>query len=231
MGNSQDLTRAEPAIHDPSPAMDRYILANLFTHDAQVPESTAMPCPRRSWSVLLGRTALLVALLFMAACDRSLEPLAAADPGERRDFVGNWSATGTRQLLALDAGHWAAIFDVSGSLLLTGAQRPSLGFKAEVIGFSDSQTGVQARSVWTDEHGEQVFSELVGQEAGPGQPIEGRFIGGTGRYAGVTGEYRFAWQHLIPAEDGRVSGRVVGLKGWARLRAPEAAPPPAGDPR
>ncbi len=190
-----------------------------------------MCCPSRSAIVLLWRAALLVVLPVMAACERPVEPQGTADPGERRDFVGNWSATGTRQMLVLDAGHWAAIFDVSGSLLLTGAQRPSLGFKAQVIGFSDSQTGVQARSVWTDEHGEQVFSTLVGKEAGPGQPIEGRFIGGTGRYAGVTGEYRFAWQHLIPAENGRVSGRVVGLQGWARLRAPEAAPPPAGDPR
>jgi hypothetical protein len=145
--------------------------------------------------------------------------------------VGNWSATGTRQTLVLDAGHWAAIFRLSGSLLLTGEQRPGVGFKSEVIGFSDSRSGIQARSVWTDEHGDKVFSELVGAEAGPGKPIEGRFIGGSGRYAGVTGEYSFEWQHLVDSEDGRVSGRVVGLKGWARLGSRDAVPPPEGDQR
>jgi hypothetical protein len=145
--------------------------------------------------------------------------------------MGNWSATGTRQMLVLDSGRWAAIFDLSGSLLLTGEQRPSVGFKSEIIGFSDSLIGVQARSVWTDEHGEQVFSELAGKEAGPGKRIEGKFVGGTGRYAGVTGEYSFKWQHLVGSEDGRVSGRVVGLKGWARLGSPDVAPSPAGDQR
>ena len=185
--------------------------------------------PHRSRIAPLWRTALLVALPLMAACDRPVEPRVAADPGDRRDFVGNWSATGTRKVLELDAGHWVAIFDYNGSLVLTGAQRPHLGFKSEVIGFSDSKTGVQARSVWTDEHGERVFSELVGQETGPGKPIAGRFTGGTGRYAGVRGEYSFTWQRLYSGEDGRVSLRVAGLKGWARLGSPEAALPHAGD--
>ncbi len=133
--------------------------------------------------------------------------------------------------MQLGPGDQAAIFSVSGSLLLAGRERPSLGFRAEIIGFSDSQTGMVGRSVWIDQRGDKAFSELSGESALPGHSIKGRFIGGTGRYAGVTGEYRFAWQHLIPAENGRVSGRVVGLQGWARLRAPEAAPPPAGDPR
>lgn len=185
--------------------------------------------PRRSRIAPLWRTALLVVLPLMAACDRPVEPGIAADPGERRDFVGNWSATGTRKILGMESGHWVAVFDLSGALVLTGAKRPGVGFRSEVVGFSDSLTGVQARGVWTDEHGDQVFSELVGKEAGPGKLIEGRFVGGTGRYSQVTGEYSFRWQPLFSSEDGRVSGRVVGLKGWARLGSPEAALPHAGD--
>lgn len=188
-----------------------------------------MPCPRRSWIIPCWRTALLVALFSLAACDRSAQPEVDPAPGVRRDFVGNWSATGTRKVLELDAGHWVAIFDYNGSLVLSGAQRPHLGFKSEVIGFSDNKTGVQARSVWTDEHGERVFSELEGQETGPGKPIAGRFTGGTGRYAGVRGEYSFTWQRLYGGEDGRVSLRVAGLKGWAQLGSPAAVPSPTGD--
>jgi hypothetical protein len=57
---------------------------------------------------------------------------------------------------------------------------------------------------------------------GPGNLVEGRFVGGTGRYAGVSGEYSFTWKYLVDNEEGMVSGRVVGLKGWARLGTPGA---------
>ena len=40
------------------------------------------------------------------------------------------------------------------------------------------------RAVWTDERGDQVFSELKGEWVGTGNRIVGTFIGGTGRYAG-----------------------------------------------
>ena len=107
--------------------------------------------------------------------------------------------------MPLAAGDQAAIFSVKGSLLLAGRERPTLGFRAEIIGFSDSQTGMVGRSVWVDQRGDKAFSELGGESALPGHSIKGRFTGGTGRYAGVTGEYSFTWQRLSESEDG-ISG-------------------------
>jgi len=109
-------------------------------------------------------------------------------------------------------------------MLLTGAQRPAVGFKARVIGFSDSRVGMQGRCVWTDERGDMVYSELRGETIGNGNRIEGTFLGGTGRYAGVTGDYAFQWQYVVDVEDGAVSGRVVDLKGRARFGQDDAAP-------
>jgi hypothetical protein len=113
-------------------------------------------------------------------------------------------------------------------MLLTGAQRPAVGFKAQAIGFSDSRAGMQGRCVWTDERGDMVYSELKGEAVGSGNRIVGTFVGGTGRYAGVTGDYTFQWQYVVDVEDGAVSGRVVDLKGRARLG--QAASAPAGGP-
>ena len=110
-------------------------------------------------------------------------------------------------------------------MLLTGAQRPALGFRAQAIGFSDTRAGMEGRGVWTDERGEMVYSELKGEAVGSGNQITGTFVGGTGRYAGVSGEYTFQWQYVVDAEDGAVSGRVVDLKGRARLSQPGTAPP------
>jgi hypothetical protein len=180
-------------------------------------------------AVLLGRRwVALASLLFAAACSQPTVPSTGIPPtGEWRTFEGKWSASGTRQTLNLDANHRASIFDLTGSLLLVGDRGLGVGFQAQAIGFTDSLAGMQGRCVWTDEHGDKVYSELKGEFVTTGNHIAGTFLGGTGRYAGVTGEYSFQWRFIIESEDGTVSGRAVDLKGRARLGP--AAVPPAGE--
>jgi hypothetical protein len=167
----------------------------------------------------------LAAFLLTAACDQSSGPAPQTFPaGEWHVFEGTWTAAGTRRTLHLGPDDRAAIFELTGSLLLTGAQRPAVGFRAQAIGFSDSRAGMQGRCVWTDESGNMVYSELRGQAVGSGNRIVGTFLGGTGRYAGVTGDYTFQWQYVVDAEDGAVSGRVVDFKGRARFGQSATAP-------
>ena len=98
-------------------------------------------------------------------------------------------------------------------MLLAGSERPGVGFRAEVIALVDSKTGLVGRSVWTDERGERVFSELQGEGTAERNHITGKFLGGTGRYAGATGSYEFSWQWVINAEEGTIQGRTIDLKG------------------
>jgi hypothetical protein len=169
--------------------------------------------------------AALVSLLFVAACSQPADPAPKAlAPGEWRAFEGTWSAAGTRHTLNLGADHRATIFRLTGSLLLIGEQRLGVGFRAQVIGLSDNLSGMQGRCVWTDERGDEVYSDIKGEAVGPGGRITGTFVGGTGRYAGVTGEYAFHWQYVIDSEGDEVSGRTVDLKGRARFGSAAAAP-------
>lgn len=124
-------------------------------------------------------------------------------------------------------GHRAEVFRLGGSLMLAGDNRPGIAFRSDIIGLRDTRTGMQGRSVWTDQRGDQVFSELRGTGVA-GQPVEGRFLGGTGRYAGVSGAYTFGLQSLVESDDASVSARVADLKGWARLAAPAPGQDPAG---
>ena len=126
--------------------------------------------------------------------------------GDRRAFVGNFN----------------------GSMLLTGPSRPGVGFQVEAIAFTDSATGMVGRSVWTDERGEQVFSELRGEGTATSNRIVGTFFGGTGRYTGATGTYEFSWRFVLEADDGTVQGQSTGLKGRIRVDAPRAAPDSRG---
>ena len=175
-------------------------------------------------AVSLGRRwAALVPLLLAAACSQpTVSSPAVSSSGEWRTFEGTWSASGTRQTLNLETNHRASIFDLTGSLLLIGDQGLGVGFQAQAIGFTESLAGMQGRCVWTDERGDKVYSELKGEVVATGNHIVGTFLGGTGRYAGIIGEYSFQWRFIVESEDGTVSGRAVDLKGRARLSSAAA---------
>jgi hypothetical protein len=171
------------------------------------------------------RWPILIALLLTAACGHSGNTTQAPPADGWHAFEGTWTAAGTRRTLRLGPDERSAIFELTGTVLLTGAQRPSVGFRAQAIGFSDSRAGMHGRCVWTDERGDMVYSELKGEAVGSGNRIVGTFTGGTGRFAGVTGDYTFQWQYVVDVEDGAVSGRVVDFKGRARLGQAATASP------
>ena len=138
------------------------------------------------------RRRFLLGLAFAAAAcgpaSQSLRPAAA--PGESLEFEGSWNATGRRHSISLGADRLGSIVNLKGTMLLAGPGRPGVGFQSEVIGLVDSATGFQGRSVWTDERGDQVFSELQGEGTAAKNRVTGTVLSGTGRYAGATGSLR-----------------------------------------
>jgi len=161
--------------------------------------------------------AMVALALAVAACSPLAEPSKPqAVIGEWREFEGSWNAAGSRRTISLGADRHGSIIDLRGSMLLAGPGRPGVGFNSEAIALVDSATGLVGRSVWTDERGDQVFSELKGEGTTAKNHITGTILGGSGRYAGATGSYEFSWQFVIEAEDGSIQGRAVGLKGRVR---------------
>ena len=168
--------------------------------------------------VSLGRRLLVLALLLPTGCSQPTIPSSEiSSPSEWHAFEGTWTASGTRQTIKLETDHRASTFDLTGSLLLTGDRGLGVGFRARAMGFSDTLAGMQGRCVWTDERGDKVYSELNGEWVGTGRRVVGTFLGGTGRFASITGEYSFEWEYVVESEDGGVSGRAVNLKGRARF--------------
>jgi hypothetical protein len=158
----------------------------------------------------------VVALTATACRPAPQSPAAVAVGSEWREFEGTWTAAGSRQSIALGTDRQASVSMLKGSLLLSGPARPAVGFRAEAVVLNDSATGMVGRAVWTDERGDQAWSELRGEGTATGNRIEGTFVGGTGRYAGATGNYEFSWRFVLETEDGTVQGQSVGLKGRVR---------------
>ena len=178
------------------------------------------------------RIALSFAFALMAgavACGESSQQPASPPAGDAwQAFEGTWTASGARHTLRFGGDRQASIVSVSGSMLLTGAARPGVGFRAEVIAFYDDVHGLVGRAVWTDERGDQIFSELKGEKVITGNRITGTIIGGTGRYDGAVGEYGFQWQYVMEAEEGTIQGRAIGLKGRVRRGGSDIRPGTAG---
>ncbi len=184
------------------------------------------PSPsRRAWRGLLGGAIVALAL---AGCTSPAPGPArdsgGASEGEWRSFEGTWTAGGERHTLAIDLDRQASIVDLSGSILLTGERGLGVGFQGRAIAFSDGIASGVGRAVWTDERGDRIFSELHGAAVATGRQIRGTITGGTGRWAGITGEYVFDWRYFIEGE-GRAQGRAVGLRGRARIAPPAGSPP------
>ena len=172
---------------------------------------------------------VLAVLTMVTACNRAPHASQSAPaPDNWHEFHGTWIATGSRKTMHLEGGRRAGISNFEGSLLLAGPSRPAVGFRAEAIVFNDTETGMVGRAVWTDEHGDEAFSELRGTGTASNNKILGTFLGGTGRYAGVTGTYEFSWRFLIENEDGNVQGQSLGLTGRVRVDSAHVTPHPRG---
>ena len=173
---------------------------------------------------------VLAGTLVLAACGPAPQTSDAIPAGgEWREFQGTWTAAGSRRTMRLGSDRQASTADLNGSLMLSGPSRPAVGFRAEAIVLNDSATGMVGRAVWTDERGDQAYSELRGEGTATGNRIVGTFLGGTGRFDGVTGTYEFSWRFVLESEDGSVQGQSVGLKG--RVRVGSSTATGAGGPK
>jgi hypothetical protein len=168
------------------------------------------------------RKLALAGVLVVIACGRAPRTsVSLPASGEWHEFEGTWTAAGSRYIMGLGNSRQASIANFDGSLLLAGPSRPAVGFRAEAIVLNDSVTGMVGRAVWTDERGDQAYSELRGEGTATSNKIVGTFLGGTGRYVGATGTYEFSWRFLLENEDGDVQGQSIGLKGRVRVGSPD----------
>lgn len=176
--------------------------------------------------------ALVAALLAPPAAGTGTAPASSADGWVA--FEATWSAAGQRR--ALRAGdREAATVHLSGAFVVEKGEGLRRGFRGEAIGFDDGRGSGAGTLVLTDDHGDQVFCDLVGATSERGRVIEGTIRGGTGAYAGISGDLSFRWRHVVRTPEGDVQGVSVDLKGRYRRgpvpTTPASAAPAPGAPR
>lgn len=131
-------------------------------------------------------------------------------------FSGMWSATGSYETIPTEGPHEASLVRLSGAVTLTSGGL-ARGFSGEAIGFDDGRGVSAGRAVWTDSAGNRVFSVIEGESIAAGRKVRGTITGGSGRFAGASGDYTLTWQYVVRAEDHTLQGRAVDLRGRIRI--------------
>jgi hypothetical protein len=171
----------------------------------------------------MNRTAVFVFafLLIPASMNAGRTPVVqqVKPDGAWRTFSGSWSARGQRQVVATEGNGSAAIVHLSGAVVLARTDLEG-GLLGEAIAFDDGQKLSVGRAVWTDARGDRVFSELRGEPVATGRRVAGTITGGTGQYAGATGDYALTWQYVAQDVDDVIQGRAVDLQGRLRKGTP-----------
>jgi len=140
----------------------------------------------------------------------------AGEPAEAwRTFEGSWSAVGRIQTVPTE-GASAAVVQLSGVVSLKSGSNLGAGFHGEAIAYEDGSSASAGRASWTDSRGDRVYSAFKGEPLQTGRRVVGTITGGTGRYAGVVGDYELTWQYVVSADDGVVQGRAADLRGRFR---------------
>jgi hypothetical protein len=156
----------------------------------------------------------MFALVLVAAGVFAAAQTPAPAPAGPLPFEGTWSAVGRRRALPTGGVRNAVIVELSGAVVLKGSTTGlSRGFQGEAIGFDDGRNISAGSAVWTDTRGNKVFSVFSGTTMQTGRRVAGEITGGTGLYAGASGDYAMTWQYVVEDESGTVQGRAADLKG------------------
>lgn len=161
----------------------------------------------------IGITCFLAALLYATGAG-------AAELQKAGEFEGQWTATGSAQTLVLDESRSATIMRLQGEVITESSAGLTPALQTDCVGLNLRQadsTG-SGRCIWIDSDGDRMISEISGVLSGTASKVRGKFIGGTGKYAGLEGSYELDWQYIgtIEEED-TIHGYSTSLKGNWRL--------------
>ena len=166
-----------------------------------------------NWGNMVAKT-----LLIVFAVGALMLPCGLTAAERSGTFEGTLSASGERQTLDFIEGRSVFTFSLEGHVNLKNAVGETGDFWARWIGLWDTQTGGTIRCVWDNMHGEKIYVVLSGTQMKEGATLTGEFIGGTGEFKGIQGNFIFTWTTVsFNTGDAVVAGYAKDIKGSYRI--------------
>ena len=148
----------------------------------------------------------------------SLQPGQWVRAEQTGTFEGTLTASGSRQVLDFSEGRPVFTFALEGHVNLANAVGETADFWAKWIGLWDEQTGGTIRCVWDDMRGNKIYVVLSGTRMKEGATLTGEFVGGTGPFEGIQGNFIFTWTTVsFETGDHVAAGYAKDIKGTYRI--------------
>jgi len=165
------------------------------------------------------RRSLSVVSLIMLTAGTFAPSLRAQWPQNEGTFTGFWTVSGSVHVLERGDKVVATAGRLAGTVVGNTSQGAIPSFETDCVVFSDTRERGIARCVWTGASGDQIYVDVTSDgPAGFGR-ARGEFVGGSGRFEGMTGAFQFEWNYsLSRGSDATLDGHTLQMSGRYRLR-------------
>ena len=163
---------------------------------------------------------VLTALILTFALLLVSAPVCGEEMAKEGKASGTLVYMGTINVLPLDKEHFAVTYDVLGGFLSDTGKGPFHNMSTRNIGVINFAKGVgklQGYIVMTAPDGDKVLCELKENKTLPApNPNQGtiKFIGGTGKFAGIKGGGEYTRYYIQPAKKGTITAVSRSKTHW-----------------
>ncbi|MCK4788476.1 MAG: hypothetical protein KAV87_32345 [Desulfobacteraceae bacterium] len=150
-------------------------------------------------------------------------PLADAQMAKQGTFSGTAVYSGTYKVMPLEKDTYVVTFEHTGVLTSDTGKGPLHNMSVHCVGFHYYEKGIAKKSmgyeVYTDPDGDKVLTEFTDLEYHRTAKVKKgtvKFLGGTGKFAGIEGTFEYTRYTVRPAVKGTYQG-ISKLKGSWKL--------------
>lgn len=172
----------------------------------------------------LARFCCLVALASALGSLGNIDPIGrvgAAELAKQGSFSNHDAWTGViKDVLVLGEEHVVYNYSFSGVVTNDAGEGVFHNSSSHCLGMGSTvggRTSNRGNCVYTDLDGDQIFDEWQDEGTEERAGGSGRLIGGTGKYAGIEGQYEYERIELRPAAEGTFQGYTTKMTGDYRL--------------
>lgn len=156
---------------------------------------------------------LLAATLFLVASGVPDVPARAETSAREGEFTARWVVSGTWRAMGLGGSREVILADLTGRLDVTHGSGDIVDLSTRCLVYWDSAKSGSGSCRWRHPSGDEIFVEIEGGLLAPNKSVSGRLIGGTGRYAGISGEFAFDKWNALQLDREERSGEPDELSG------------------
>jgi len=157
------------------------------------------------------RGLLAVSLVLIPA---GAEPRSSDLTQKQGTFDASWTVSGSVTILEYVDGGSVSAGRLQGTVVLKTSTGNFPNFQTDCVVFADDRQGGKGRCIWEAPTGDRIYVETESVSSGVFGQSNGRFVGGTGDFKGISGRFGFEWNYSVSGwDDATLSGYTLEMHG------------------